>query len=171
MNQGYDQAAIEEVKKAAQQQNNLFAWNEEEEQTEEYAHFFFVGKYNDREVVFDTFLYTLEMEYATRSFDVAMSLLLERFPEFEEADFDADEGEHIEQLEIIMMEVEEEGLARVKEFLEYDEEVGYGVSLNVCLQVAEINAGVIDDFIQKFNSGTFKLDPTEYDFELGNAEE
>ena len=166
MNQGYDASAIEEVRKLAQQEENLFTWNEEEENGDEFAHFFFVGKHKGQEVIFDTFLYTLEMEYATRSFDVAMNLLLERFPEFEDADFDADEGEHMEQLEIIMMEVEEESLARVKEFIEQDEEAGYGISLNVCLYVSEVNEDVINGFIEKFNAGKFVLNETEFAFEM-----
>ena len=168
MNKGFNQEAIAEVKQLAEANGHLFTWNEEEEQNGDFAHFFFVGTYQDQEVVFDAFLYTLEMEYATRSFDVAMDLLLERFPEFEGLDFDEEEGEHIEQFEITLMEVEEEGLARVTEFVELDEEDGYGISLNACLNIDEVNAKTIDQFIEQFNSGKLVLDKTEYAFELGD---
>lgn len=167
MNLGYEQAEIANVRKAIQASGHLFIWNEEEEQDENYAHFFFVGNHKGHEVVFDTFLYTLEMEYATKSFDVAMKLLMDRYPEFADADFEAEEGEHIEQFELILMEVEEEGMARVQESIDFDEEAGYGVSLNVCLNLPEVTEQAIDDFIKKFTANQLSLDKTEYDFELG----
>lgn len=172
MNQGYDAAAIEEVRQSAQKQGNHFAWNEEEDNADDFGHFFFVGKHNDQEVIFDSFLYTLDMEYAARSLDVATDLLKERFPDLnlDEVD-DEEDTEHMEQLELIMMEVEEEGLVRVKEFVELNEEAGYGISLNACLYVSEITPEVIDDFVEKFNAGTLKLNETEYSFELDDEGE
>lgn len=166
MNQGFEKSEIDNLKKEAKAAGHLFIWNEEEEKDEHYAHFFFVGQHNNQEVVFDAFLYTLEMEYATRSFDTAMNLLLERFPEYADADFDQEEGEHIEQFEITLMEVEEEGLARVKESIDFDEEAGYGIGLNACINVPEMNAEVIDQFVTDFNAGQLNLDRTEYDFEI-----
>ena len=171
MNLGYEKSEITTVKEAIKASGNLFVWNEEEEQDESYAHFFFVGEHKGKEVVFDAFLYTLEMEYATKSFDVAMKLLMQRYPEFADADFEAEEGEHIEQFELILMEVEEEGLARVKESIDFDEEAGYGVSVNACLNLEEINESAINDFVKKFNAGQLNLDKTEYDFELGEEQD
>ncbi|MGB0522074.1 MAG: hypothetical protein ACPGJS_03900 [Flammeovirgaceae bacterium] len=166
-NLGYDQTEIDKVKQEIKASKHLFIWNEEEELDENYGHFFFVGKHKGKEVIFDAFLYTLEMEYATKSFDVAMNLLLNRFPEFADADFEAEEGEHIEQFEVTLMEVEEEGLARVTESIDFDEEAGYGVGINVCLNVQEVTPEVINNFIKNFNNDQVNLDKTEYDFEIG----
>jgi hypothetical protein len=67
-------------------------------------------------------------------------------------------------MEEIIEELEEEEVIQVAEFVEIDEEFEYGIGLDIALNVEEIDGEVITKFVNEFNAGTLKLDPTLYSF-------
>ena len=70
----------------------------------------------------------------------------------------------------VIMELEDEAAVKVKERLELDEGLTFGVGLDVALNVGQITDDVISEFIQKYNSGGLRLDPTYYSFKTEDEE-
>jgi hypothetical protein len=64
----------------------IFLYDDEDERNEEYAHFFFIGKHEGKEVIMDTVLYTLRFQHESEIFDNISSfyhsllLILNLFP-------------------------------------------------------------------------------------------
>ncbi len=166
MNKGLDPQEIAKLKANMKETGKSFAWNEEEEKDENFASFFFVGNHHGKEVIFDAFMYTLETEYASLTYDIAMDLVMKEYPQFANSDFDAEEGEHVDALEKALMEIEEEGTSKVSEFVTVDDEdTDYGVNMTVCLNIIEVDEAQIEKFVKSYNSGDLKLDKSLYSFE------
>ena len=69
-----------------------------------------------------------------------------------------------------IMELEEEGSVKVKEHLEIDPNVEFGISLDGCIHVEKITSKVIEKFIRDFNEDTLQLDDTLYSFQTEDEE-
>ena len=181
-NPGYNPAEIRRLATEFHRSGKSFSYVDEEEVSAEMAEFFFIGKYNGREVVFDCLLGTLRLAYESNLLEMAEARTKEKFPNYRGFDFEVNEngqgvGESEESEEIeaykafAMYEIEEAGEANVAESVEVDESFEYGVGLEAYLNVAEITESVIEDFISGFNSSTLKLDPVRYAFEGEEDEE
>lgn len=166
-NKGFDPKEIEKWKNEMAESNSLFVFSEEEENTEDYAEFFFIGKFKGEEVIYDAAMYTLSLSYENKLDEEAEEKALQKYPgnapfvdgpKLSEEDFESYKA-------YLMAELEEEDAIKVCETIEYDEEFEFGVGLEVCLNVEEITKEVIVDFINRFNSGTFAPDPTMFSFE------
>ena len=166
MNKGFDPKEIAKIKDACNKTNKPFTIVQNNLETEGHANFFFVGKHQDKEVIFDAFIYPLEMEYFSGIFETAIELVIEDNSKFEKADFSQETGEHIELLHQTTEALTKESDFDIQEFLELDEDNDYGIALDVCLNVNEISEETIHDFVTKFNEGTFELDSTFYSFVL-----
>ena len=66
----------------------------------------------------------------------------------------------------VIMELEEEDQVKVKEHVEIDPHIEFGIGLDAGLNVEKISAKVIEKFIKDFNEDTLSLDKTLYSFQL-----
>ena len=63
-NKGFDQETIASYRKRIMATGRNYVLDEEDEQSEEYAHFYFIGVYEGRDVVYDAVIYTLRLHHA-----------------------------------------------------------------------------------------------------------
>ena len=166
MNKGLENKEVERIKALCKKEGKNFIYNTEEERDENFAHFFFVGEHEGKEVVFNGFMFSLEMEYISSLYDAAQEVLLERMPNLTEDDLDTDSIEIVGQLEDIVAEIEDAGEIQVQEFVELDESVDYGIGINVCLNLLEVTDQDIEDFVDQINKDELELDPTAYSFDF-----
>ena len=177
MNPGYDIAEINELRQEALAQGQVFVYNEDEHKNENYAHFYFVGNYNGKEVIFNAVIFTLKLMHGSVLYDIAETKTQEKFPNYKKWDLTEDEnGEFTlpdeEDLDpdaeyykaMIMEEMEESEEVKVQETLEIDESFDYGVGLEAALNIDEVTDEAIANFVIAYNNGTFKLDETLYSF-------
>ncbi|MCS7005733.1 MAG: hypothetical protein NZM38_10475 [Cytophagales bacterium] len=170
MNKGYDAEEIAKIKELCRKAGQNFIYNEEEENDENAARIFFVGNYNGQEVIFDAFIYTLEMEYTLNIYDVAEAILMAENPKLKKEDFEKLEGKLVEELDALAEQISFDSDFDVQEFIQYDESADYGVGLDVCLNWKSVTKERIEKFIDEFNKGTFQLDKTFYSFSLSGDE-
>ena len=64
----------------------------------------------------------------------------------------------------LIEEIEENEEVKLSEHLEIDEEFDFGIGLDVCLNVDEVNDQVVTKFVNEYLAGTIKLDQTMYSF-------
>jgi hypothetical protein len=170
MNKGYDAAEIARIKAEAAKTGRSFVWNTTQERDEEGAYFYFVGTDGDgKEVVYDSFLYTLRADYELAVYDLAEQRLLEKFPKF--SGIESASEDELDYLDLLVDEIETEDEVAVVERIELDEAAEYGVSLDVALNVDEVNEDVIEKFVTEFNADTLILDDTEYSFSHAAGED
>ncbi len=175
-NMGFDPEEIAGLKEEIQASGNSFIINEDEPQGDEFAHFFFVGKHEGREVIYDAVLYSLRLEHSSKVYELADEKAAEKFPNYKKWEFEEDENgelvvpddldEEVETFKAeLIMEMEEEETVKVKEHIDLDTEFEYGIGLEACLNVEAVTEEVIEKFVTEFNNGTLKLDPTMYSFQ------
>jgi hypothetical protein len=174
-NKGYDPATIEEYRRKMEARNKNFLMIESEDNSDEYVNFFFIGKYEGKEVIYDAVIYTLRLHYQSELYEIAEHKAAKRFPNFKSVHYEEDENGDLkapnsEQEEIglymaeIMMELEEEEAVKVQEHVETDPNLDFGVGLDVALNVNAIDEKVISRFVKQYNEGTLSLDDTMYSF-------
>lgn len=176
-NKGFSAEEIASYRAEMKALGKVFLYDDEDERNEEYAHFFFIGKHEGKEVIYDTVLCTLRMEHESELFEIAEHKAAQQFPDYKKIDYEEDENGNMEPLDDleeeiglfmaeVIMELEEEGAVKVKEHLDKDLNVDFGIALDVGLHLEEIDEKVIEDFIREFNAGTLSLDPTIYTFQM-----
>lgn len=166
MNKGLENSEIARIKALCKKEGKNFVYNTEEERDDNFAHFFFIGQHEGKEVVFNGFMFSLEMEYISTLYDTAQEVLLERMPNLTEDDLDTESMEIIGQLEEIVGEIEESGEVQVQEFVELDDSVEYGIGINVCLNLLEVTDADIEKFVKDHTNDTLELDTTAYSFDF-----
>src|SRR6187431_3302363 len=175
-NKGYDPAIIQEYRDKIKASGKTYILDEEDETSDEYAHFYFVGKYEGKDVVYDAVIYTLRLQHESEMFEIAEHRAAKHFPQYKKITYEEDENGNLEALDPleeeiglymaeVIMELEEEGSVKVKEHLEIDSNVEFGVSLDGCIHVEKITPKVIEKFIREFNEDTIRLDDTLYSFQ------
>lgn len=168
----------EELKQRIKDSGSLFVYDQDDEANDEYAHFYFQGKHEGKEVIYDTVMYTLRLEHESEIFEIAEEEAAKHFPEYERIRYQEDEDGNMKALndqeeEIglfmaeIMQELEEEGAIKVKEHIDLDVQNPIGIGLDVGLNLEKISTQVIEKFIRNYNSGALKLDETLYSFQTG----
>jgi len=176
-NKGFLTEEINAYKAEMDALGKTFLYEDDDERSGEYAHFFFIGKHDNKEVIYDAVLYTLRMQHEGELFEIAEHRAAQQFPEYKKIDYEEDENGNLEPLsdleeEIglymaeVIMELEEEGAVKLKEHVDKDVNVDFGVALDVGLHAEEINEKVIERFIKQFNDDTLKLDETLYTFQM-----
>ncbi len=170
MNTGFSKEEINKIDAAAQGENQSFIYQENVERSDEFASIFFTAKYKGKDVVFDAFVYTLEMEFVSNIYDAAKDAVLEEHPEHEGKDFDEDEGAHVDLMEEYSVELAKDEDFQVCEFIDYDEDVDYGVSMDVCLNIPEVTTAQIEKFVSAFKAGTYEPDKTFYAFDWNDED-
>lgn len=176
-NKGFSAEEITRYQEEMKTLGKVFLYDDDDERNEEYAHFFFIGKHEGKDVIYDTVLCTLRMEHESELFEIAEHKAAQQFPDYKKIDYEEDENGNLEPLsdleeEIglymaeVITELEEDGAVKVKEHLDKDLNVDFGIALDVGLHLEEINEKVIERFIKEFNDGSFTLDQTLYTFQM-----
>lgn len=150
--------------------------DEEDENTDEYVHFYFVGVYEGKDVVYDAVMYTLRLQHESELFEIAEHRAAKHFPEYRKITYEEDENGNLAALDPlqeeiglyiaeVIMELEEDEAVKVKEHVDMDPNTDFGVALDVGLHVEKIASHEIEKFIRDFNEDTLDLDETLYSFQ------
>jgi hypothetical protein len=175
-NRGYDPDLIRDYQNKIQAEGKPYVFDTEDELSDEYTHFYFIGFYEGKEVIYDTVIYTLRLQHESELFEIAEHRAAKHFPEYKKINYEEDENGNLENLDPleeeiglymaeVIMELEEEEAVKVKEHVELDPHTDFGVSLDVGLHVEKITPREIEKFIKDFNEDTLDLDETLYSFQ------
>src|SRR5690606_28074787 len=132
-------------------------------------------------VIYDAVMYTLRMQHESELFEIAEHRAAQHFPDYKKITYEEDENGNLETLDDVeekiglfmaevIMELEEDGQVKVKEHVDQDKNVDFGIALDIGLHVEKITPAVIEKFIRDFNEDALDLDPTLYTFQTNSAE-
>lgn len=180
-NKGFQQDVINEYKQKMANKNQNFLKIDSEDNSDEYVNFYFIGMFEGKEVVYDAVIYTLRLHYNSELYEIAEHKAAKYFPEFESIRYKEDENGDLEVLDDkeeeiglymaeVIMELEEDGDIKVKEHVEIDPNIDFGVGIDVGLNVEEITSKVIANFVKQYNNDTLELDDTFYTFQTQDEE-
>jgi hypothetical protein len=180
-NDGFDPQYIEEYKAKMTAAGKNYLLDEEDENSDEYAHFYFVGKFEGRDVIYDAVIYTLRLHHESEMYEVAEHRAAQHFPAYKKITYEEDENGNLEALDPleeeiglfmaeVILELEEEEAIKVKEHIDIDPHAEFGVSLDVGLHVETITPKVIEKFIKDYNEDNVRLDETLYTFQTQDQE-
>src|SRR5690606_2611102 len=124
-------------------------------------------------VIYDAVMYTLRMQHESELFEIAEHRAAQHFPDYKKITYEEDENGNLEALDDVeekiglfmaevIMELEEDGQIKVKEHVDMDRHVDFGIALDIGLHVDTISPAVIEKFIKDFNADILELDPTLY---------
>jgi hypothetical protein len=175
-NKGFDPSVIHDYKSRIQAIGTEYLLDEDEESNDEYAHFYFVGMYEGKEVIYDAVMYTLRLQHESELFEIAEHRAARHFPEYKKITYEEDENGNLAALDPleeeiglfiaeVIMELEEEEAVKVKEHVDMDPNTDFGVALDIGFYVEKITPREIKKFIKDFNEDTLELDETLYSFQ------
>lgn len=181
-NDGFLPKNIEELKQELKSNNKSFKIIPSEDNTDEYVNFYFIGKYEGKEVIYDAVLYTLRLHYQSELYELAEHEAAKKFPNYEGIKYNEDENGNLiplktEEEEIgwfiteMIMDMEEEGAVKVQEFLDLDTHHDYGIGLDAALNLESLDEKAIEDFVEAYNEDSLELDDTFYTFESEEEED
>jgi hypothetical protein len=160
----------------------VFLLDDEDESSDEYCHFYFIGLFEGKEVIYDTVMYTLRLQHESELFEIAEHRAAKHFPQYKKIKYDEDENGNLETLDPleeeiglfmaeVIVELEEEEAVKVKEHVDLDPHADFGVVLDVGLQLEKIDTKDIEKFIKDFNEDNLRLDDTLYSFQTQETTE
>ena len=175
-NKGYDPLILADYKKQISATGHSFVVEVTDENNEEYVHFYFIGKHEGKEVIYDAVMYTLRLHHESELFEIAEHEAAKHFPQYKKIAYNEDEDGNLKPLDDleeeiglymaeIIMGLQDEGEVRVQEHVDVDDHLDFGIGLNIGLNVEMIVLKVIEKFIHDFNEGALALDDTLYSFE------
>jgi hypothetical protein len=181
LNKGFHPETISEYKKRITATGLGYIVDDQEENSEEYVHFYFIGTFEGKQVIYDAVIYTLRLHHESEMYEIAEHRAAKHFPEYKRITYDEDENGNLESLDPleeeiglfmaeVIMELEEEGSVKVQEHVELDKNAEFGVSLDIGLHREKITPEVIQRFINNFNDDTLSLDETFYSFQIQDEE-
>jgi hypothetical protein len=180
-NPGFDPATIADYRLKMKSGANLFWPVEEEGNSDEYFHFYFIGKHGRKEVIYDTVLYTLRLQHESELYEIAEHRAAQHFPQFKKIAYQEDENGDLKELDNVeeeiglymaevILELQEDEEVKVKEHVDMDEHAEFGISLDVGIHTEKITPSIIEKFITDFNEDNLRLDPTLYTFQTEEEE-
>lgn len=180
-NDGFDPEEISKMKSEIGEDQS-YVIIESEDNSDDFMNFYFIGKYEGKEVVYDAAIYTLRLQHSSEIHELAEHKVAQKYPEFKSISYEEDENGDIAPLDDldeeiglylteVMDELEEEEAVKVQEHVDVDEHADFGIGLDIGLHVDAINSQVIDKFIKEFNADSLKLDKTYYSFQFDQEEE
>src|SRR5688500_9150390 len=180
-NKGFDPQMIQEYKDKMKASGTAWLKDEEDEHNDEYTHFYFIGMYEGKEVIYDTVMYTLRLQHESELFEIAEHRAAQHFPEYKKIAYEEDENGNLatldpleEEIGLYMAEVimtlEEEEAVKVKEHVDMDSNSDSGISIDVGLHVDQITPKVIEKIIKDSNENNLRLDDTLYSFQTQDQE-
>jgi hypothetical protein len=175
-NKGFDPQTIQEYENKMKIAGVPWLEDPDDERTDEYAHFYFVGVFEGREVLYDTVMYTLRLQHESELFEIAEHRAARHFPEYRKITYEEDENGNLAALDPleeeiglyiaeVIMDLEEEEAVKVREHVDLDVNTDFGVSLDVGLQREKITAAEIEKFVRDFNEDALALDENMYSFQ------
>ncbi len=175
-NKGFDPKTIQEYKNKLKVLSTAYVEDEEDEHNDEYTHFYFIGVYEGKEVIYDTVMYTLRLQHESELFEIAEHRAAQHFPEYKKITYEEDENGNLAALDPleeeiglyiaeVIMELEEEEAVKVREHVDLDINTDFGVALDVGIHTEKITHKEIEKFIKDFNEDTLKLDENLYSFQ------
>ncbi|MDN5205322.1 hypothetical protein QQ008_28315 [Fulvivirgaceae bacterium BMA10] len=181
LNEGYSETKIVKLKKEMEAKGTNFVTVESDDNGDEYLNFYFVGVYEGKEVIYDAVIYTLRLQHESEMYEIAEHRAAQRFPEFKKIQYEEDENGDMKILDglseeiglymaEVMLDLEEEEAVKVKEHIEVDPNIDFGVGLDVGLNVDRITDGIIKKFVNDFNEDSLQLDETLYSFQIEDEE-
>jgi hypothetical protein len=176
-NKGFDPQTIHQYKTRMKTSGKNYILDDEDETTDEYVHFYFIGMFEGKEVVYDAVMYTLRLQHESEMFEIAEHRAAKHFPEYKKITYEEDENGNLAALDPleeeiglfiaeVIMELEEEEAVKVKEHVDMDPNTDFGVSLDIGFHLEKVTAKDIDNFIRNFNEDTLDLDETMYSFQM-----
>jgi hypothetical protein len=173
MNSGFDKEAIQGFKKKLK--GAFFLEVKEEDSSDEFRHVQFLGSFEGKDVIYDAILYTLRFQHELELYELAEHEAAKHFPNYKKLQYREDENGNLAALDSeeeaiglymaeVILELQEEEVVKVKEHVEVDTHLDFGVGLSVGLHQEAITDRMIEDFISAFNNETLKLDDTLYTF-------
>ncbi len=178
-NPGFDPTIIAEHRE--RMNGNTYLIIDDDDASDEYQHFYFVGKRDGKEVLVDTVLCTLRLEHERQLYEIAEEKAFEQFPaykqwlESEQPATDDATQEMEEEVGLfmanVMMELQDEDSVKVQEYAEEVEEAEFGIGLDVALHRDRITPQLIEKFVTDYNSGMLTLDETLYSFQMEEDDE
>lgn len=180
-NKGFESNALAEYKMKIGLTGQNYLVDDGDEKNDEYVHFYFIGKYEGKEVVYDAVMYTLRLHHESELFELAERKAAEHFPHYRKIAYNEDENGNLKPLDDaeeeiglymaeVIVELQEEGEVRVKEHADLDPHLDFGIGLNIGLHVEKLSPKVIEKFISDFNAAVLQLDDTLYTFETQQEE-
>jgi hypothetical protein len=180
-NKGFDPEVIKDYQEKINASGKKFIYDEEDENTDEYAHFYFVGKYEGKDVVYDAVIYTLRLQHESELYEIAEHRAAQHFPQYKKISYEEDENGNLETLDPleeeiglfmaeVIMELEEDEAVKVQEHVDIDVNSEFGISLDVGLHRDKITPQVIEKFIRDYNEDALALDETFYSFQTQDEE-
>ena len=180
-NRGFDPEEISEYKAKMANLGKAYLLDDEDENTDEYSHFYFIGRFEGRDVIYDAVIYTLRLHHESELYEIAEHRAAKHFPHYKKISYEEDENGNMETLDPleeeiglfmaeVIMELEEEEAVKVREHVEVDSNCEFGISLDIGLQVEKITSKVIEKFIKDYNEDNLKLDQTLYSFQTQDQE-
>ncbi|HMG92981.1 MAG TPA: hypothetical protein VK589_23160 [Chryseolinea sp.] len=180
-NKGYDTDEIRDYRAKMSSLGRTYLPDDEDESTDEYAHFYFIGKFEGREVIYDAVMYTLRLHHESELYEIAEHRAAKHFPQYKKISYDEDENGNMKALDPleeeiglfmaeVIMELEEEETVKVKEHIELDSNSEFGISMDIGLQVETITPKIIEKFIKEYNEESLRLDETLYSFQTQDQE-
>ena len=181
VNEGFDPVVIEQYSGRINATGLGYVLDTDDENTDEYVHFYFVGKFEGKAVVYDAAIYTLRLHHESEMYEIAEHRAAKHFPEYKKITYEEDENGNLETLDPlaeeiglfmaeVIMELEEESAVKVQEHVDLDENAEFGVSLDIGLHRDKITTQVIQKFIKDFNEDALVLDETFYSFQTQDEE-
>ena len=175
-NKGFDPQTIDEYKSKIKGLGLNYLEAEDDETNDEYAHFYFIGMYEGKEVIYDTVMYTLRLQHESELFEIAEHRAAQHFPEYKKIAYEEDENGNLAALDPleeeiglyiaeVIMELEEEEAVKVKEHVDLDVNTDFGVALDVGILKEKITSAEIEKFIKNFNEDSLELDENLYSFQ------
>ncbi len=175
-NKGFDPRIIREYKNKMKALGTTYLEDEQDERTDEYTHFYFIGMFEGREVIYDTVMYTLRLQHESELFEIAEHRAAQHFPEYKKITYEEDENGNLATLDPleeeiglyiaeVIMELEEEEAVKVKEHVDLDINTDFGVSLDVGIHAERITSREIEKFICDFNEDNLQLNENLYSFQ------
>jgi hypothetical protein len=176
-NPGFDPSTIADYRSKMKSEGRLFWPVEEEGNSDEYFHFYFIGKHEGKEVIYDTALYTLRLQHESELHEIAEHRAAQHFPDYKKITYEEDENGDLKELDSVeeeiglymaevILELQEEDEVKVQEHVDMDENAEFGISLDVGLHVEKITNPVIEKLIKDFNENKLQLDDTLYTFQV-----
>jgi hypothetical protein len=180
-NKGFDAGVINEYKAKIRSSGKGFSFVQPDENNDDFAHFYFVGKFEGREVLYDAALYTLHMLYQSELYEIAEHRAAQHFPQYKKITYKEDENGNLQPLDEleeeiglfmaeVIMDLEEEDQVKVKEHVDIDSKIDFGIGLDAGLNVEKITSKVIEKFIRDFNQDTLIMDTTLYSYQTEDDE-
>ena len=148
-----------------------------EENSDEFLNFYFIGVHEGKEVIYDAAIYTLRLQHESELYEIAEHEAAKRFSAFKKIQYEEDENGDMKALDReeeeiglfmaeIILELEEEEAVKVKEHVDMDTNLDFGIGLDIGLNVTNITDDVVIKFITDFNEDKLVLDSTLYSFQM-----